>query len=270
VSQTQQGPNCGFYALSIVMEYWKARGDAATTFPARKRDVPGTDADREGVTSLRSLGKAVGSLTMPDSGQMSTGGVFDAQQLAEVAKAADFAAKVYSPGTHDKFLKALCTIIDRDIPPIVAFDVEKGDPVQSGGQHSHWGVIIGYYRDKDVLHLLATHGHGKYYSWPASGLADSSFGLQNTTRKLGAEAKVRLTRGGKGGGDSQLMNWHWANKEVLVKYGETIEKNKLGQTPPEKQLGLERKADVATRPPVEVPQTIGGQIVLVAPKGGIS
>src|SRR5262249_42907257 len=38
-SQTQEGPNCGFYALSIVLDYWKAVGKTATSYPARKRDV---------------------------------------------------------------------------------------------------------------------------------------------------------------------------------------------------------------------------------------
>ena len=38
--QAQEGPNCGFYALSIVMKYWHARGQAGPTLPARKRDAP--------------------------------------------------------------------------------------------------------------------------------------------------------------------------------------------------------------------------------------
>jgi hypothetical protein len=266
VAQTQQGPNCGFYALSIVMEYWKAMGRVANTFPARKRDVPADDAVKQDVQSLRNLGKSVGALTMAGSGQTSTGGVFDAAQLAEVAKAADFVAKVFSPSTHDGFLKVVCKSIDGQVPPIIAFDVEKGDPVQSGGQNSHWGVIVGYYHDKDVLHLLATHGHGKYYTWPANSLAESSFGLQKTTRKIAAEAKVRLTRGGRAGGQSPLMHWHWANKEALVKYSETVAKSKLGEAPSEKQFAIERKADVAVRPEVDVAQNIGGQIVLVVPK----
>ena len=58
--QNQEGPNCGFYALSIVMEYWKAKGAVKQTIPARKRDVAASGST-EASTSLRSVGKSVGA-----------------------------------------------------------------------------------------------------------------------------------------------------------------------------------------------------------------
>jgi hypothetical protein len=98
--QTQQGPNCGFYALSIVLEYWKTKGKISQTLPARKRDIAaGTTQtvfsnDTADPKSLRQLGKQKGALNIRENlnaptekPNASVGGVFRAAQLGDVAKA---------------------------------------------------------------------------------------------------------------------------------------------------------------------------------------
>jgi hypothetical protein len=76
----------------------------------------------------------------------SIGGVFRAKQLAEVAKACNQSLKVdlLMEPVPERFIQEIRNAINDDIPPIVAFDAEGGDPVENwGGQHSHWGVVIG-------------------------------------------------------------------------------------------------------------------------------
>src|SRR5690348_12914753 len=65
--QYQRGPNCGFYALSVVLEYWKEKGKISETLPARKRDI--RDGPKQvnvpkdaNPKSLRAIGKQVGAL----------------------------------------------------------------------------------------------------------------------------------------------------------------------------------------------------------------
>jgi hypothetical protein len=190
--QSQSGPNCGFYALSIVLEYWKKKGKIKETLPARKRDIP------DPAISLRQLGKQIGALdireknpkldTRTEKKEASVGGVFRAEQLGEVAKAFkafenSLIVELVEKRAPKEFVDEIRNAIDEDIPPIVAFDVEKGDPKDTlGGQHSHWGVVIGYYTEKECLHFLATHGHGSYYDWISTDLQKSNFALEGSSR----------------------------------------------------------------------------------------
>lgn len=65
------------------MKYWHERGEAKAPLPARKRDDPTGQATK----SLRQIGKEVGALDLENGSKASFGGVFTAEQLANVAKA---------------------------------------------------------------------------------------------------------------------------------------------------------------------------------------
>lgn len=258
-AQTQEGPNCGFYALSIVMAYWKALGKVATSPVARKRDAPGGDP---GERSLRNIGKEVGALDIEGRPQHSTGGVFTAAQLAAVAAAvSEFQSRVITKSKPDEFIGALCTLIDKGLPPIVAFDVQEGDPALLGGQHSHWGVVIGHYTQSGARRFLATHGHGKYYVWLAGDLQKSNFGLAGTRRKLLPEVKVRLQL--KPGVDAPkvqpLTRWHWADAKALGKV------KALKADKESKLQGIEFKTPLTVRAGLEVAQDLAYHIVAVMP-----
>lgn len=193
-TQAQEGPNCGFYALSIVMKYWHERGEAKAPLPARKRDDPTGQATR----SLRQIGKEVGALDLENGVKASFGGVFTAEQLANVAKAEEFDARVFSLTTHENFQKGIYTAIDRGCPVILAFDQKEGNPFELEGAHAHWGIVFGY--RKNPLTFIATHGHGKYYEWPQYDLTKSNFGLDQRTHTQLPGGKImisaRLTRNG--------------------------------------------------------------------------
>jgi hypothetical protein len=215
--QTQEGPNCAFYALSIVMDYWKQRNMSDVTWVARKRDVAlqGRDADDVEAKSLRQIGKQVGALDLGDNAKASTGGVFTAEQLGRVARATGkFEFRIDTEPAPDQFTALICKLIDKGIPAIVAFDVEKGEPVSNlGGQHSHWGVIIGHYAKAGALFFLATHSHGKYFAWTARELRESNFALHGTRQNMPNAIKIRVKGTPEGHAYSRF---HWADGKELM------------------------------------------------------
>jgi hypothetical protein len=43
----------------------------------------------------------------------------------------------------------------------------------NGGTKAHWCTIFSYYKAKDAANLLAVHGWGAFYDWPAADLMKS-------------------------------------------------------------------------------------------------
>lgn len=258
--QTQEGPTCGFYALSIVMQYWKARTKTETLVapPARNRDVDHQPEDvkagltqtpkpqpegeakqraRPAVQSLRSLGGEA-ARSLGEGQAVHPGGMFDINQIAQVAKAVkgldggeQYKVRTYTLNTHDNFQKGICALIDHGIPPIVAFDVAAGDPVTDKGESAHWGVVLGYYVDKEVLWFAATHGHGKYYRWLAKDLTDSNFGLD----------------GGSSETDVWIKGTARPDRSAIQAYLERVNANAPQNLPTAKELLL-KLAKMKTRP----------------------
>jgi hypothetical protein len=264
VAQTQEGPTCGFYALSIVMDYWKAKGRTSTSAPARKRDIvaQGRDPVENEQPSLRKLGKSVGALGALDTTgivKSSTGGVWTAKQLAAVARAVAFAkfnVRVKTWTNPGSFIGAICNAIDAGIPPIVAFDVQEGDPIpDGGGQKSHWGVIIGYFTLKNAQWFVATHGHGSYYCWLAINLQQSNFALVNTTYRQQAAEKISMGGEGLSQLPAKYTRTQWVKSEEARKALVSI----VDQNKPLTLTSIE------SRKPFDVAQDLGRHIVLVEP-----
>jgi hypothetical protein len=230
----------------------------------RDIDVQNRDGGEKERPSLRNLGKAVGALGALDTTQVvrsSTGGVWTAKQLAEVAKAVKFAnynVDVITRSDPGAFISALCSAIDKGVPPIVAFDVNEGDPVpDAAGQWSHWGVVIGYFLEKGVTWFVATHGHGGYYSWQARSLQEANFALVGTKYHQSAEEKVRLS--GEGIPDLPLVN-KYKRSQWLDPGDESAKKLKLLVAKKGWRLEMHEQ-----REPFDVSQDLGRHIVLVEP-----
>jgi hypothetical protein len=264
-AQTQEGPTCGFYALSIVMDYWKAAGRTNASAPARARDVELQNRDKTEGPSLRNLGKAVGALDQAGVAKASTGGVFTAKQLAAVAKAVKFAnfnVRIKTARNPHAFVFSICDAINSGVPPIVAFDVRAGDPVPDGGQSSHWGVIIGYFNDKGVDWLVATHGHGGYYLWQAYNLQQANFSLASV-RHLPAEEKIRLVGQGTPETAAVLAKYQrtqWEESESAKNV-----KAMLASPQAQEEKGYRVVTTGETRPAVDISQDLAHHILLVEP-----
>jgi hypothetical protein len=264
VDQAQEGPTCGYYALSIVLNYWKAKGKSSVSLPARDRDVRpsvgGSKADKDQrPPSLRKLGRThAGVLDTTGVVKRSTGGVWSAHQLAQVAVAVNggYNVSVKTKNDAPSFIDSICDAIKDDTPPIVAFDVLEGDPNPKGvGEHSHWGVIIGYYHVDKALWYVATHGHGGYYLWLATSLQQSNFALVGKTFRGSAETKVKFSEEFKVA--SHLKKYErtqWVSPERLKE----LENEALFE---------EDLVKLAVREEFEVRLDLGGHIVLVKPAG---
>jgi hypothetical protein len=260
--QVQEGPTCGFYALSIVMDYWKAKGRTKMSAPARQRDIDTQKrdpAERE-PPSLRNLGKQTGALDVGGMVKASTGGVWTATQLAAVAAAvkfANFKVSIETKVDPTEFVMAIFDAIDADVPPIVAFDVREAEPVSdAAGQRSHWGVIIGYYEHLDMQWVICTHGHGGYHVWPALKLQCSNFALTGTTVKRERERKVRGSGVGLKGPYEKYNRTQWMTAAKRQEFATLIAERKLEATFTETD---------EIREGVEATQDLGRHLVLVEP-----
>lgn len=260
--QVQEGPTCGFYALSIVMDYWKAKGRTKMSAPARQRDIDTQKRDpaEKDNPSLRNLGKQTGALDVGKMVKASTGGVWTAAQLAAVAAAvkfANFKVKIETQVNPIDFVMAIFDAIDADVPPIVAFDVRDAEPVSdAAGQRSHWGVIIGYYEDMDIQWVICTHGHGGYHVWSASKLQSSNFALTGTTVKRASERKVRGSGPGLKGPYEKFNRTQWMTAAKQKEFATRIAERKLEAT-------LTETDEI--REGVEAAQDLGRHLVLVEP-----
>jgi hypothetical protein len=261
-AQTQEGPTCGFYALSIVMDYWKAKGRTTLSAPARQRDIylQQRDPAEKDNPSLRKLGKQAGSLDVSGMINTSTGGVWTATQLAAVASAvkfANFKVRVETQPDPSEFILAIFRAIDADIPPIVAFDVRNAEPVpDAAGQRSHWGVILGYFLFENFHWLFATHGHGFYHVWPAVMLQQSNFALADTTYKKEFEQKVMGVGAGLTGKLAHYTRTQWLSATEIERFPAMMTERKL-------EGNLYKQW--ATREACEVKQDLARHIVLVEP-----
>lgn len=172
----QQGPNCGFYALHNVIQYY-ATEFGFKSLPARYRDchLPGEKkpSDSE-FHSLRQIGKYVLATNV--------GEVWDAEKVATIARMAGHNAEVIHVDKGN-FIPTTVSAIDGGCPVIAAIDVSSdskatsGGPGAFGGEHAHWITIIGY-GENSTRDVYFGHTHwGKYFISRAAEIRDSNFQL---------------------------------------------------------------------------------------------
>lgn len=262
VEQSQEGPTCGFYALSIVMDYWKAKGSTQMSAPARKRDIATQSRDQSEADSpsLRNLGKQIGALDVGTKAKVSTGGVWTAAQLAAVARAvkfANFRVSIETQADPHQFIVAICRGINAGIPPIVAFDIREAEPVSdAAGQRSHWGVVIGYFAHNNAAWFIATHGHGGYHVWQTTKLQESNFALSGTTVNKELEHKVRGSGTGMTGKLEKYNRTQWIQTSTLDAFSAKAA---------ERQIDIKLEKTEEVREAFNAVQDLGHHIVLVEP-----
>jgi hypothetical protein len=218
VTSSQVGPNCGFYALKYVLDYWyqKSQDDLISLpkpTPARKLDRPGA------TTSLRQMARQA---VTPSGAPLSyIGELFSARALADVAVKAGYRATVHRPKTGD-YLRKIYDLIDAGVPAIVPVDVDadatksgggtsefinvnKGCPGRFGGANAHWVVIVGYFDNAAGRHLLQMTWEN-YYRFPAENLRASS----NQLVKFGAQVWQKARDGHRSPDDDPGDYWNEA------------------------------------------------------------
>lgn len=175
-TSNQSGPNCGFYALHNVMQYY-ANQFGCKSLPARYRDchLPGEKKpSSNGFNSLRQIGKHVLATSI--------GEIWEAQKMVTIARMVGYNAEVI-PADLGDFVSKIVSAIDDGYPVIVAIDVSSdsaatnGQPGAFGGEHAHWIAIVGY-GQTNTGEVYFGHTHwGNYFISAASGIRDSNFQL---------------------------------------------------------------------------------------------
>jgi len=85
--------------------------------------------------SIREIAKA-GKLT-------GVGELLDGNYVAILAKKLGYDAE-FSVASGDFYVNKLRSVVDQGRPAVVSMDCENGYPVQLGGAHGHWVLVVGY------------------------------------------------------------------------------------------------------------------------------
>jgi hypothetical protein len=203
-SQHQYGPSCGFYAVSLVMQYWASKGGPAA-MPARWADGhKGTKKPKDGADhSLRQIGKRLAATQI--------GELWTADGMADVVRAVPGYDVEIVKVAIDKYEAAIRTRLAAGQPVIVPIDVgDGGYPRKYNGEHAHWVTIIGSFTatetemifwTKSTTGFLYTHWNA-YFTSTAANFVASGFQLDkfrdSTWVKGNNYSYVDTSSGGKG------------------------------------------------------------------------
>jgi hypothetical protein len=195
--KNQDGPTCGLYALRNVMRYHYnslvRQGlplaeclRRAPQLPARKREQDqrcgSNDAHAEDAAglwtpeglSLREVAKA--------SRLTGVGELLDGRYIAQIAKKLGYEAQ---SGTYldRSYMTTIKLALQRNVPPIVVFDVSRGGPAMAQGAHGHWIVVVGWESLGNVAagrwEVVYVMHWGSFYAFLLEDLMKSSQQLQS-------------------------------------------------------------------------------------------
>ncbi len=125
---------------------------------------------RKLIKTMRSLAKANGLSVMGEL--MEPSRLLKLAQLSGFTEQASLIDVTQAKKTYEECLKSS---IDGGKMALLIYDIDpkNGGPGANGGTKAHWCTIFGYYKEKDAVHLLAVHGWGAFYDWPADELMKS-------------------------------------------------------------------------------------------------
>jgi hypothetical protein len=217
----QVGATCGLYALSIVIKFWHdlltLKGQAPTWKVPETRGATnaltlkeklnaeiiarGGDPKKNPVPFTGVKQPALNLLEIAETLGSRVGEVFDAGDLAQIARKAGLLAVVDRWTDSGSMFDMIRDRIDQNIPCIMGYDnTDSGDPGDTThGARAHWAVIFGYV-NASPKKLVATHGWGNYYLWTAEHLRASNEQLDQFG-KWGTWYRTQDPKTGKTGWD---------------------------------------------------------------------
>ena len=160
-SEEQRGENCKLKALSDAILH--------NAIQHNTKRIALYKAKTYGI-SLRQLAKQNGSVV---------GEVYSLEMLRQTCFDAGYESAVCAPQNTDDYVKELENLVDRNLAPIVFFDMDlskkrHGLPYIGDGSNEHASVVLGYYRNtSDETHFIVTQW-GRYYDFDGMELALSS------------------------------------------------------------------------------------------------
>ena len=161
-NQAQRGESCKLAALAQAIRH-SASVEKVACLPLYK--------DKTYPHSLREIAKQHGS---------KAGEMYSLQSLIRTCNSAGFEAETFAPYNEDDYILELQKLIDRNLAPMVFFDVDITSGPRCGlsrigdGKNEHSSVIVAYYKTAfDETRFIMTHW-GQYYDFDGMELALSA------------------------------------------------------------------------------------------------
>jgi len=166
--------------------------------------------DKTHSRSLRQIAKEFGSIV---------GEVYSLEALVRICETAGYKSETFAPLDEEAYISQLEQLVDKNLAPIVFFDVDVnpgpniGSPQIADGKNEHATNIVAYYKDHlNKTHFIVTQWEN-YFDIDGMELARSSFNSLVAKREIEKFVKV-LTPSG-----STL----WELKEFANEFGEIME-----------------------------------------------
>ena len=168
----QEGPYCGFYAMSIAMLILKASDKIGWAAPPRARSV--LPEHSEGIASLAYVARNYGLY-------LGGGWVFDMSIMPKILRAVGCCSQLYYFKTLQDFQIGLITNLYAGFPVIVSYDVGVHPKMVgfSKGKEAHYGVVVGCRHSHRTGRFLVeiADGHSRRGWVPISMLFKSNLQL---------------------------------------------------------------------------------------------
>lgn len=178
--QNQRGQTCKLYALSNAMEWLSDTYSNQNTPHQVRKNNKGIKPKNKKTISIRQRAKEMlGS---------KVGEVYGDLNLIKLAKDNGFDNfKSISCSTIAEYCAIIKSAIDKNLMPLVFFDVNvsdynQGQPYNSHGSHEHAAVVYGYYHTPKGELKFQIGQWGKFYDFSAVELAISNFQLSKVRK----------------------------------------------------------------------------------------
>ncbi|WP_133131340.1 hypothetical protein [Legionella yabuuchiae] len=202
-AERQRGETCKLKALADAMQQASCRFNCyrPPLYKEKQRDV----------VSLRQIAKRLGSVV---------GEVYSAEMLQRICEEAGFVGEFYNPYNEDEWIETVCLLIDKNLAPIIFYDVDTSPTERKGyarigdGKNEHAATVVGYYRTElDETRFILTLW-GDYYDMDAMELALSSCYALADRREpetfikvhLDGETRWKLVRSFNPNGEEQVLH----------------------------------------------------------------
>lgn len=184
-AESQRGETCKLKVLADAMYHTSSK--TQTSCPPLYKNK-----NSNVFYSIRQLAKASGS---------AVGEIYSLNQLVSICEYADFEATTYAPYNEDDYIKQICGLVEKNLAPMVFFDVDLtsgeryGCPSIGEGKNEHAALVVGYYKNQqDEVRFLVCQWDS-YYDFDGMELALSTMNSLKENREPETFKKVKDLEG---------------------------------------------------------------------------
>ncbi len=129
--------------------------------------------------------------------------MYSIESLIKTCNSAGYEAETYAPYNEDEYILQLQNLIDKNLAPMVFFDLDLtpmdryGFPRIGDGENEHAAVVVGYYKNEyDETRFVVNHW-GEYFDFDGMEPALSACHSLVEKRKVETFCKVMTAHGEK-------------------------------------------------------------------------